>query len=100
MSNKYTGLSKQKLEAKLKRTKSTEKAVLYREALAALEAEVAPAPAVEAVVEEAPATETVVEEAPAPEPVVEAAPVVEEAAPEAKPKKRTYRRKKSTTTKE
>ena len=109
MSNKYIeqGLSKEVLLKKLARC-SDGKKVIIQEALDFLETsavKAAPEPAVEvAVVEEVaapePAVEAVVEEAPAPEPVVEAAPVVEEAAPEAKPKKRTYRRKKSTTTKE
>ena len=76
-----------KLKAKLRRTKSEEKIKRYR-ALLGLEQE----PVVEA------APEPVVEAAPAVE-VVEA--VVEEPAPEAKPKpKRTYRRRKTTKAKE
>ena len=92
MSNKYIeqGLSKEALLEKLARC-NPEKKALIQEALDSLKAGAVKA-----------APEPVVKEAPAPEPVVEAAPVAEEAAPEAKPKpkKRTYRRKKSTTTKE
>ena len=82
MSNKYIeqGLSKEALLEKLARC-NPEKKALIQEALDSLKAGAVKA---------------------APEPVVEAAPVAEETAPEAKPKpkKRTYRRKKSTTTKE
>ncbi len=92
MSNKYIeqGLSKEALLKKLARCSAGKRAII-QEALDFLEASAVKA-----------APEPVVKEAPAPEPVVEAAPVAEEAAPEAKPKpkKRTYRRKKSSTTKE
>ena len=84
-----------KLKAKLRRTKSEEKIKRYR-ALLGLEQEPVVEDAPEPVVEAAP--EPVVEAAPAVE-VVEA--VVEEPAPEAKPKpKRTYRRRKTTKAKE
>tara|TARA_R100001129_G_scaffold185319_3_gene173051 strand:+ start:3131 stop:3394 length:264 start_codon:yes stop_codon:yes gene_type:complete len=80
---------KRKLEAKLNRSKNPEKIKRYRKALGLDN----PEPVVET------APEPVVEAAP--EPVVEAAPVAEEApAPKPKPKRRIYRRRKTTKTEE
>ena len=94
MSNKYIeqGTSKRELTKKLKRC-SAEKGRVISEALKIIEAR-------EMAAKAAPVVEA------APEPVVEAAPVVEAVevvaeAPAPKPKaKRSYRRRKTTTTKE